>query len=488
MDQHGFAKDAIDQVSTGLFIDGEWVDASSGATLAVENPATGEELRQVADASASDGRAALDAAVAAQPSWGATSPRDRSQLLWRLFELIQRDKEHLAAIMTSEMGKPLAEARGEVDYGAEFIRWFAEEALRIEGDYVTPPDGKTRAVIRRRPVGPCLLITPWNFPLSMATRKLGAALAAGCTSVIKPAALTPLTTLKLAELIQEAGAPNGVVNVLTTASSGKVMGPLIASGLARKLSFTGSTEVGRQLCAQASETIMRTSMELGGNAPFLVFADADLAAAVDGAMVAKMRNMGEACVAANRFHVQASVADEFADRLADRMGALRVGNGLDDGVDVGPLIDEKAVDKVAELTEDTLAGGGRLLCGGNRIGGPGHFFAPTVVADVAPDARVTTEEVFGPLAAIIPFDDEDEAIAAANATPFGLAAYFYTSDLDRSWRVGEALQAGMVGLNTGLVSNPALPFGGVKQSGLGREGGHLGIAEYQDVQYVISPR
>ena len=388
--------------------------------------------------------------------------------------------------MTLEMGKPVAESRAEVLYAADFLRWFSEEAVRIEGRWATAPNGGMRMLTMRQPVGPCLLITPWNFPLAMGTRKIGPAVAAGCTMVVKPAKQTPLSMLALAQILEEAGLPDGVLNVVTARSAGETTGPLIDDPRLRKLSFTGSTEVGRQLMGQASRQLLRVSMELGGNAPFVVFEDADLDAAVDGAMVAKMRNIGEACTAANRFHVHASVADAFTEKLAERMGGLQIGRGTEDGVDVGPLIDDVQRDKVRELVEDAVAKGARCVVGGpERIPGvPGHFYPPTVLADVPDDARLLAEEIFGPVAPIATFADEDEAIAAANRTEYGLVAYVYTRDLDRALRVIERLETGMVGLNQGLVSNAAAPFGGVKQSGFGREGGAEGIDEYLSVKYA----
>jgi succinate-semialdehyde dehydrogenase/glutarate-semialdehyde dehydrogenase len=386
--------------------------------------------------------------------------------------------------MTLEMGKPVADSRAEIAYAAEFFRWFSEEAVRIDGRYTFEPNGRGRLLVLRQPVGPCLLITPWNFPMAMATRKLGPAIAAGCTTVVKPAGLTPLSMLALAQILAEAGLPAGVLNVITTSDSGATTAPVIADPRLRKLSFTGSTEVGKRLMAAAAEQVLRVSMELGGNAPFLVFADADLDAAVDGAVLAKMRNIGEACTAANRFHVHSSVAAEFAERLAKRLEAMKVGRGTDPGVEVGPLIDAKAVTKVAELVEDARSKGARVLAGGEALGGAGHFYAPTVLADVPADARMLREEIFGPVAPVVSFGTDEEAIAAANATEYGLVAYAYTTSLERALRVVEALETGMVGLNQGLVSNPAAPFGGVKQSGFGREGGHEGINEYVNVKYV----
>jgi succinate-semialdehyde dehydrogenase / glutarate-semialdehyde dehydrogenase len=474
----------LDAVPTGLFIGGSWRPATSGAKLAVDDPSTGKTLVEVADATPDDGRAALDAAVAAQPGFAAMPPRERGEILRRAFDLIMSRIDDLALLMTLEMGKPIAESKGEITYAAEFFRWFAEEAVRIDGQYAVAPNGASRFIVMRQPVGVCLLVTPWNFPMAMGTRKIGPAVAAGCTMVIKPAQQTPLSMHALAAILAEAGLPDGVLNVVTTSSAGKVMEPLIRDGRARKLSFTGSTGVGRALLEQAADKVLRTSMELGGNAPFLVFADADLDAAVEGAMTAKMRNMGEACTAANRFLVHRSVADAFADKLAERMAALRVGRGTDDGVQVGPLVDAKSREKVVELVGDAVDRGATVRVGGDAVDGPGWFYRPTVLTGVPLEARLTKEEIFGPVAPISVFDTDDEAVAAANDTEFGLVSYLYTENLSRALRVSEALESGMVGLNTGLVSNPAAPFGGIKQSGLGREGGSVGIEEYLETKYV----
>jgi succinate-semialdehyde dehydrogenase/glutarate-semialdehyde dehydrogenase len=470
-----------------LFIGGKWLDAEDGATMPVDDPATGEILCQVADAGPEDGRLAEAAAVAAQEEWARTSPRERSEILRRAYEIILSRTDELALLMTSEMGKPLAEARGEVAYAAEFFRWFSEEAVRIDGGFGTLPDGRNRMLLMRRPVGPCLLVTPWNFPLAMGTRKIGPAIAAGCTMVLKPAPQTPLSSLALAGILAEAGLPDGVLNVVTTSRAGEVVEPLLRGGRIRKLSFTGSTQVGRILLAQCAGTVVRTSMELGGNAPFVVFEDADLDVAVDGAMMAKMRNMGEACTAANRFFVHTSVVEEFGARLAERMGALVVGPGTRPGVDVGPLIDEAGRAKVESLVADAVERGARVLVGGSAPEGPGRFYPPTVLTDVDRDSRLMGTEIFGPVAALLTFDDEDEVLRAANDTDWGLVGYVFTRDLDRALRVSERLEVGMVGLNTGLVSNPAAPFGGVKQSGLGREGGRVGIDEFLEYKYVAIP-
>ncbi|MGW3958569.1 NAD-dependent succinate-semialdehyde dehydrogenase [Amycolatopsis sp. NPDC005003] len=474
----------VEAVGKELFIGGKWVAAQDGKTFPVVDPATGKELCHVADASPSDGVAALDAAVAAQADFAKMAPRERGEILRRAYELLMRRQEELALLMTLEMGKPLAESKGEIAYAAEFFRWFAEEAVRIDGGYATAPNGVGRFLITKQPVGPTLLITPWNFPMAMGTRKIGPAIAAGCTSVIKPAAQTPLSMLALAGILAEAGLPEGVLNVVTTSDSGGVMEPLIRDGRARKLSFTGSTGVGRKLLEQCADKILRTSMELGGNAPFLVFDDADMDAAIDGAMQAKMRNIGEACTAANRFYVQRGVADEFARRLTERMQALPMGRGTEKDVVVGPLIDDKAVEKVTELVKDATDRGARVLTGGSGVDGPGHFYQATVLTDVPQEARLTHEEIFGPVAPITPFDTEEEAVAKANDTEFGLVSYVFTSDLKRALRVSEALEAGMIGLNQGIVSNPAAPFGGIKQSGLGREGGSVGIDEFLETKYI----
>ncbi len=473
----------VDQVPKQLYIAGQWREGSKGK-LSVEDPATGEPLCEVADGSADDARAALDAAVEAGPEWSRHPPRERGEILRRAFEAIAARADELALLMTLEMGKPLAESKAEIAYGAEFLRWFAEQAVRIDGRYAVAPNGQGRLLTMKQPVGPCLLITPWNFPLAMGTRKIGPAIAAGCTMVVKPAQQTPLSMLMLAKVLEEAGLPGGVLNLITASSSGETMGPLIADQRLRKLSFTGSTEVGRKLMEQASDNLLRLSMELGGNAPFIVFEDADVDDAVQGALTAKMRNIGEACTAANRFHVADAVAGEFAEKLARKMGAMKVGRGTEDGVEVGPLIDDKQRTKVAELVEDAVDRGAHALVGGHRRDGRGYFYDPTVLADVPEEANLLKEEIFGPVAPIKGFDDEDEAIAAANDTEYGLVAYLYTSNLKRALRVVERLETGMVGLNQGMVSNPAAPFGGIKQSGFGREGGPEGIDEYLETKYV----
>ena len=470
-----------------LFIGGTWREARAGGRFTVSDPADESPLAEIADGRAADAADALDAAYDAQAEWAATPPRERGEILRRAFEAVTVQADDFADLISLEMGKPLAEAKGEVTYGAEFLRWFAEEAVRVHGRWMHAPAGGSRLLTVRKPVGPCLLITPWNFPIAMATRKIGPAVAAGCTMVVKPAALTPLTTLAFAAVLEAAGLPAGVLNVVTSTKASEISGTLMADDRLRKVSFTGSTEVGRALVRQSSDRLQRLSMELGGNAPFLVFADADLDAAVDGAMIAKMRNMGEACTAANRFLVHESVAEEFAARLGDRMAALVVGRGQDDGTQVGPLIDAKAVASVTRLVEDAVAIGARLVTGGSPVDGPGFFYRPTVLADVPPDAEINRAEVFGPVAPVSTFATDDEAIERANGTEYGLASYVYTRDLALTLRLAEALEFGMVGVNTGLVSNPAAPFGGMKQSGFGREGGFEGIEEYLETTYVALP-
>ncbi len=473
----------VDNVPKQLYIGGEWRDGANG-TFSVEDPATGESLCEIADASPDDAKAALDAAVQAGPEWAAHPPRERGEILRRAFETIIAHEDELALLMTLEMGKPLKESKAEVAYGAEFLRWFSEQAVRIEGRYATSPNGQGRLLTMQQPVGPCLLITPWNFPLAMGTRKVGPAIAAGCTMVVKPAQLTPLSMLMLVKILEDAGLPKGVLNLVSSTSSGATMGPLIADPRLRKLSFTGSTEVGKKLMEQASTNLLRLSMELGGNAPFIVFDDADVDDAVQGALIAKMRNIGEACTAANRFHVAESLAEPFAAKLAEKLGAMKVGRGTGDGIDVGPLIDDNQRSKVSELVDDAVGRGAKALVGGHARDGAGYFYDPTVLTDVPEDAKLMREEIFGPVAPVRSFDDEDEAIAAANDTEYGLVAYLYTSDLKRALRVSEKLETGMIGLNQGMVSNAAAPFGGIKQSGFGREGGPEGIQEYLETKYV----
>jgi succinate-semialdehyde dehydrogenase/glutarate-semialdehyde dehydrogenase len=475
---------ALESVPTSLYIGGEWRAASGAGTLAVEDPATQEPLIEVADAQVADALAALGAAADKQGEWAQTPPRERAEILRRSYEAIVERTDELALLMTLEMGKALAESRAEIGYAAEFFRWFSEEAVRVHGRYMVNTTGKGRILTMRQPVGPCVFVTPWNFPTAMGTRKIAPAIAAGCTIVVKPAQQTPLSMLALAKVLEEAGLPGGVLNVITAKRSGAVIEPLLKDPRTRKLSFTGSTEVGRRLIEQSAEQVLRVSMELGGNAPFLVFEDADLDAAVQGALLAKLRNVGEACTAANRFHVHESVADEFAERMARRMGALKVGAGTDPDTDVGPLIDEDQRTKVAELVQDAVARGATVLLGGDRVEGRGYYFAPTVLTGVPEDARLLGEEIFGPVAPIATFSTEAQALTAANRTEYGLVAYVYTRDLARAFHVCENLETGMVGLNQGVVSNPAAPFGGVKQSGFGREGGFEGISEYLETKYV----
>jgi len=477
-------RSVLDGVRKQLYIGGEWRDGAEGATIEVEDPATGESIAEVADGRVEDAKAALDAAVDMKDEFAAVPPVERGEILRRAFEGIIERKDELALLMTLEMGKPLSESEAEIAYAAEFFRWFSGEAMRIEGQYNVAANGNGRVLTMKQPVGPSILITPWNFPMAMGTRKIGPALAAGCTMVMKPAKQTPLSMLALAEILEESGLPGGVLNVLTSSSSGSTMEPLIRDPRARKLSFTGSTEVGRTLIEQAAEQVLKVSMELGGNAPFVVFDDADLDAAVEGALLAKMRNIGEACTSANRFHVADSVAPEFAEKLAAKMGSLKIGRGTEDGVKVGPLIDGNAVEKVSELVEDALEKGATAVVGGQALDGAGYFYEPTVLADVPPEARLLGEEIFGPVAPITSFQSEDDAIEAANNTEYGLVAYVYTSNLKRALRVIERLETGMVGLNQGMVSNAGAPFGGVKASGIGREGGHAGIEEFLETKYV----
>jgi succinate-semialdehyde dehydrogenase/glutarate-semialdehyde dehydrogenase len=482
------AREVIAKVSTGVFIDGQWGEATSGARFNIINPATEEIIASVADGGPEDAHRAIETAGRVQKTWAKTSPRERSEILRRAYDLVMARQDDIALIMTTEMGKPLAEAKGEIAYAADYFRWFSEEAVRIGGDHTTSGDGKTRVLVSREPVGPVVLVTPWNFPLAMGMRKIGPAIAAGCTIVFKPAALTPLTSLALVDILTEAGLPAGVINVVCTSKASSVVTPWMESGIARKISFTGSTEVGIRLLEQAAKHVMRTSMELGGNAPFIVFEDADLDRAIEGAVAAKMRNMGEACTAANRIFVQRPIADEFARRLGARLRGLSVGNGAEPGIDVGPLVEEKALRKVEELVEDAIGKGARVVTGGSRPDRPGYFYAPTVLSGVSPEANLMSEEIFGPVAPVIPFDTEEEAIARANDTPYGLVGYLFTQDVDRGFRVGEALEVGMIGLNTGIVANAAAPFGGVKASGLGREGGKVGIEEFLEYKYMALPR
>jgi succinate-semialdehyde dehydrogenase / glutarate-semialdehyde dehydrogenase len=472
----------LSSVPTGLWIGGE--ERRGSGTFDVRDPSDDHVLATVADATAADAIAALDAAAAVQDDWAATAPRERGEILRSVFEAIGERADDMAALMTLEMGKVLPESKGEVTYGGEFFRWFAEEAVRIPGRYSPSPAGNGRIVVTKQPVGPCYAITPWNFPLAMGTRKIGPAMAAGCTMIVKPAQETPLTMLLLAKLMDQAGLPKGVLSVLPTTRPGDLTAALIDDGRLRKLTFTGSTAVGKALAKQGADKLLRMSMELGGNAPFVVFDDADVDAAVEGAILAKMRNGGEACTAANRFHVANSVREEFTEKLVKRMSEFTLGNGLDSSATLGPLINEKQLEKVKELVEDAVSRGAKVAIGGEAPDGPGHFYPATVLTDVPPDARIVREEVFGPVAPITGFDTEEQGVAAANNTEYGLAAYIYTRTLDRALRVAEAIESGMVGVNRGVISDPAAPFGGVKQSGFGREGGFEGIEEYVETKYI----
>lgn len=471
-------------VPTDLWIGGQWRKSSNGERFDVIDPATENTIASVASATPDDAKAAVDAAAAALPGWAAKSPRERGEILRKAFDLIMRDAERLAKLITLENGKALPDSRGEVAYAAEFFRWFAEEGVRNIGQMSTAPASGARILVQHKPAGVAVLVTPWNFPAAMATRKIGPALAAGCSVVLKPASDTPLTMLALMPILQEAGVPAGVVNVIPSRSSGKVVSEMLHDMRVRVVSFTGSTDVGRKLLHEAADNIVRPAMELGGNAPFLVFDDADIDAAVEGAMIAKMRNMGEACTAANRFYVQEKVHDEFAQKLAAKMSALKVGNGLDEGVAVGPLVNAEGRDKVIELVDDAVSKGAKVLAGGQSIDGKGFFYQPTVLTHVADGSKLLNDEIFGPVAAIQTFKTEDEAIKRCNDTEYGLAAYLYTKDMSRGLRVSEKLDFGMIGLNRGLISDPAAPFGGMKQSGLGREGGHEGLMEFLETQYI----
>ncbi len=476
--------EVLAKVPTGLLIGDSWVDAADGATFDVENPATGEVLATLASGGEKEALQALNAACAVQDEWGKVSPRERSEILRRAFELVHERAEDFATLMTLEMGKPLAEARGEVTYGAEYLRWFSEEAVRDYGRTAPAPEGTLRMITRRKPVGPCLLITPWNFPLAMATRKVAPAVAAGCTMVLKPAKLTPLTAQYFAQTMLDAGLPKGVLNVVSGTSASAISGPIMADTRLRKVSFTGSTPVGKTLLKAAADNVLRTSMELGGNAPFIVFEDADIDQAVSGAMGAKMRNIGEACTAANRFIVHESVAEEFSQKFAKAIGELKLGNGMDETSTCGPLIDQNALDNVSSLVDDAVAKGANILIGGKASEGKGYFYEPTVLTNVSRETRVAQEEIFGPIAPIITFKDEAEAIEIANDTEYGLASYVFTEDSDRMWRIGDGLEFGLMGFNAGVISNAAAPFGGVKQSGMGREGGAEGLDEYTSLQYI----
>ncbi|MFK4448563.1 succinate-semialdehyde dehydrogenase/glutarate-semialdehyde dehydrogenase [Caballeronia udeis] len=476
----------FDSLPSELFIGGAWMPSASGKRIDVINPSTEKTITSVADATVEEGIAAVTAAANAARAWAATSPRQRSEILRKAFELMKARLDWFAELISLENGKALSDARGEAAYAAEFFRWYAEEAVRIVGDVALAPSGANRMLVQYQPVGISVLVTPWNFPAAMATRKIGPALAAGCTCVLKPATETPLTAYAMAALLQEAGVPPGVVNVVTTSTAGKVVGAMLHDPRVRKLSFTGSTEVGRVLLRQAADQVINCSMELGGNAPFIVFDDADIDAAVEGAMVAKMRNGGEACTAANRFYVQRGAAEHFSAALTAKMSALRVGNGCAAETQLGPLVNSESRDKVVELVADAIAKGGRVLTGGKAPVRDGYFYLPSVIVDVADDSRLLDEEIFGPIAAIVVFDSEQEAIDKANRTEYGLVAYVYTKDLARGLRVSEVLESGMIGLNRGLVSDPAAPFGGVKQSGLGREGGHHGLLEFMEAKYIAT--
>jgi succinate-semialdehyde dehydrogenase/glutarate-semialdehyde dehydrogenase len=471
---------------TDLYIGGKAVPAADGGRFDVLDPATGELITTVADAAVPDALAAVDAAAAAAPGWAATAPRERAEILRRAFEIMTAEAEDYARLITLENGKALADARGETTYAAEFFRWYAEEAVRVTGSVSTAPSGANRIVVTHQPVGVCVLVTPWNFPAAMATRKIAPALAAGCTVILKPASDTPLTALAMARTLERAGVPAGVVNVLPGRRSGAIVSAMLHDPRVRKLSFTGSTEVGRILLKEAADQVVNCSMELGGNAPFVVFADADLDAAVDGAMLAKMRNGGEACTAANRLYVEQPIAAEFSRRLTERMRALVVGPGLDEHNDVGPLVNAEAVAKVHELVEDAVAAGAQVTTGGSALERPGYYYQPTVLTDVPAGAALLREEIFGPVAPVVTFSGEDEAVELANTTEYGLVAYIYTSDLARGMRVSERVEAGMIGINRGLVSDPAAPFGGVKQSGIGREGGHEGVLDYTESKYIAT--
>jgi succinate-semialdehyde dehydrogenase/glutarate-semialdehyde dehydrogenase len=471
-------------VPTDLWIGGKWRKASDGARFDVIDPATENTIASVASATVDDAQAAVDAAAAAQPGWAAKKPRERGEILRKAFELIMRDAERLAKLITIENGKALSDSRGEVAYAAEFFRWNAEEAVRNLGQLYTAPSSGARIVVQHKPAGVAVLVTPWNFPAAMATRKIGPALAAGCTVVLKPASDTPLTMLALMPILEEAGVPAGCVNVIPSRSSGKVVGKMLNDRRVRVVSFTGSTEVGRTLLKAAADNIVKPAMELGGNAPFIVFEDADIDAAIEGAMIAKMRNMGEACTAANRFYVHEKVHDEFAKKLTAKMGSLKMGNGLDDGVALGPLVNQEGLDKVVELVEDAVGKGAKVLTGGKAPGGKGFFYPATVLANVPDNAKMLNEEIFGPVASLQTFKSDDEVVRRANDTEYGLVAYLYTKDLSRGMRVSEKLDFGMIGLNRGLVSDPAAPFGGMKQSGIGREGAHEGLMEFLETQYI----
>jgi succinate-semialdehyde dehydrogenase/glutarate-semialdehyde dehydrogenase len=474
----------VDALHKGLYIAGEWREGSEGNSFSVEDPATGESLCEVADATADDARAAIDAAAGAQDEWRRHAPRERGEILRRAFDEIIERVDELALLMTLEMGKPVADSTAEISYAAEFFRWYSEQAVRIDGRFAVNANGAGRMLTMKQPVGPCYMITPWNFPMAMGTRKIGPAIAAGCTMIMKPAKLTPLSMLALTDILERAGLPEGVLNVIPSSSSGAVSEPIIGDPRLRKLTFTGSTPVGKMLMEQASQHLLRVSMELGGNAPFLVFEDADVDDAVAGALTAKMRNIGEACTAANRFHVAGAIADEFGEKLAQKMGEMKVARGTAEGAQVGPLIDEDQRSKVRELVDDAVDKGAKALVGGKDVDGAGYFYEPTVLGGVSNEADLRQEEIFGPVAPVFGFDSEEEAIREANDTEYGLVSYVYTCDIKRALRVCEELECGMVGLNQGMVSNASAPFGGIKQSGFGREGGYEGIEEYLETKYV----
>lgn len=478
----------LDLVQDGLGVGGDWGTSSDGATMDVHDPATGEVIKSIADATVDDALRALESAAGHQESWAATPPRERSDILRRAFDLLVERREDFALLMSMEMGKPIEEARAEVSYGGEFLRWFSEEAVRVRGDYRQNPEGTGNMLVSHLPVGPCYFITPWNFPLAMATRKIAPALAAGCTIVVKPAALTPLTTIFFVQLLEDAGLPRGVVNVIPTSRASAQSAALLADNRLRKLSFTGSTEVGVRLLQAAAQNVLRTSMELGGNAPFVVFADADLDKAVEGVLIAKFRNIGQACTAANRVIVHESVADEFARRVAERVSAMTIGRGAEEGHDIGALIDAKAVENTLRLVRDAIDSGATVVTGGDEIEGPGNFFQPTVIDNLTPNAAIMREEIFGPVLGIIRFSTEDEAVEIANNTRYGLVSYVFTESLSVGHRMIGKLQSGMMGLNSASVSNAAAPFGGIKLSGLGREGGFDGIHEFLSTKYTLIPR
>ena len=477
-------EDILKGVPTQLYIGGQWRDASDGASFAVENPATGETLATVASGTVEDAIAAVDAAQAAFADWAARSPRERAEILRKAYELIVADKDRFAALITLENGKALPDSRGEILYAAEFFRWFAEEAVRNTGEVMRSPASGARILVHHKPAGIGVLVTPWNYPAAMGTRKIGPALAAGCPVVVKPASETPLTMLALMPILEQAGVPKGVVNVLPSRRSGAVVDAMLHDPRVRVISFTGSTEVGRKLLKSAADCVVNPAMELGGNAPFIVCEDADVDTAVSGAMLAKMRNLGEACTAANRFYVHDKVHDAFAEKLAAKMGAMKIGNGLEEGVEVGSLVNRETLDKVVELVDDAVSRGAKVLTGGSVRNGPGFFYPPTVLTNVPDDARCFQEEIFGPVAALTRFSSEDDVVERANATEYGLVAYLFTKDVKRGLKLSEKLEFGMIGLNRGLVSDPAAPFGGVKQSGIGREGGHEGLMEFLETQYV----